>query len=285
MKNIKKIFTLLISLMVIVSLSACNNSESDSDISELSPSDITEEFFSAFESSDYETMKSYCTESCIEDYFHGIRNHKLCVHDEYGPNMDMPVKTYFRGEKDLPELEQKALQLCKGKVLDIGAGAGSHALWLQQKGFDVTALEISPKAAKVIEERGVNQVIQQDIFSFKEHKFDTLLLLMNGIGLSATIAGLRRFLKHAKTLLNDGGQLVFDSSDLAYLYEGEEFPTTHYYGEIKCRYEYKKAYSDWITWLYIDQDFLKSIAQKAGFKTEIIFEDGNDQYLARLTIA
>ena len=71
MKNIKKILIVLISLAVIISVSACNNSESDSDISELSPTDITEEFFSAFESSDYETMKSYCTESCIEDYFHG----------------------------------------------------------------------------------------------------------------------------------------------------------------------------------------------------------------------
>lgn len=71
MKNIKKILIVLISLAVIISVSACNNSESDSNISQLSPADITEEFFSAFESSDYETMKSYCTESCIEDYFHG----------------------------------------------------------------------------------------------------------------------------------------------------------------------------------------------------------------------
>lgn len=219
----------------------------------------------------------------IEEYFNGIRIHKLWVHDEYGPNMDMPVKTYFRAEKDMPELEQKALELCKGKILDIGAGAGSHALWLQNKGFDVTALEISPKASEIIKTRGVNQVIQQDIFTFKNQQFDTLLLLMNGIGLSGTIAGLRRFLKHAKTLLNKDGQLLFDSSDLAYLYEGEDFPTAHYYGEIKCRYEYRKQYSDWITWLYIDQNFLKSVAQKAGFHTQIIFEDGNDQYLARLT--
>ena len=221
----------------------------------------------------------------IEDYFNGIRIDKLWVHDEHGPNMDMPVKTYFRAEEDMPELERMALELCKGKILDIGAGAGSHALWLQNKGFDVTALEISPKAAEIIKLRGVNQVVQQDIFSFNDQKFDTLLLLMNGIGLSATIKGLKQFLKHAKSLLNKEGQLIFDSSDLAYLYEGEEFPSTHYYGEIKCRYEYKKNYSEWITWLYIDQDFLKSIAQKAGFKTEIIFEDGNDQYLARLTIA
>jgi len=219
----------------------------------------------------------------IEDYFKGTRNHKLWVHDEHGPNLEMPIKTYFRNEKNMPLLEQKALGLCKGKILDIGAGAGSHALWLQNKGFAVTALEISPKAAAVIKSRGVNNVIQQDIFSFKNQKFDTLLLLMNGIGLSGTTEGLKRFLKHAKSLLNPEGQLLFDSSDIAYLYEGEPFPMNHYYGEIKCRYEYKKQFSDWITWLYIDQNYLINIAEKSGFHTEIIFEDGNDQYLVRLT--
>lgn len=71
MKNTKKILIILITFAVIVSLSACNKSGSDSDISQLSPAEITEGFFSAFENSDYETMKSYCTESCIEDYFHG----------------------------------------------------------------------------------------------------------------------------------------------------------------------------------------------------------------------
>lgn len=218
----------------------------------------------------------------IEDYYHKNKQHKLWVHDEHGPNLEMPVKTYFRTEKTMPELEKLALSLCKGKVLDIGAGAGSHALALQKKGFDVTALEISPKACEVIKKRGVEKVVQQDIFKYQSEKFDTLLLMMNGIGLSATPSGLRRFLKHAKTILNKDGQLVFDSSDVAYFYEGDSFPMTHYYGEIKCRYEYGKEFSDWLTWLYIDQNYLTTIAKKEGFSTEILFEDAHDQYLARL---
>lgn len=220
----------------------------------------------------------------ISDYYYNRPMKKLWVHDDYGPNMEMPVAHYFRDEKKMPELELRALDLCKGKVLDIGAGAGSHALALQNRGFDVTALEISPLAAEVIKARGVKKVIQEDIFKYEGEVYDTLLLMMNGIGLSSTIEGLKRFLKKSKTLINPGGQLVFDSSDVAYLYEGEVMPMGYYYGEIKCRYEYKKEYSNWLIWLYIDPDYLQRIAHQLDFDCEIIFEDGHHQYLAQLTM-
>ena len=220
----------------------------------------------------------------ILDYYRRKRGYKLWVHDEHGPNLEMPVKIYFRTEKEMPALELKALQLCKGSVLDIGAGAGSHTLALQAKGMDVTAIDISPKAVEVMKARGVRKAIAQDIFSFAGQKFDTLLLMMNGIGLCGCTEGLKRFLKHAEILLKPGGQLLFDSSDVAYLYEDEPFPMNRYYGEIICRYEYKKKTSGWLTWLYIDRDFLEEIARKSGWDTEIIFEDNKDQYLARLTL-
>jgi len=220
----------------------------------------------------------------LEDYYQHKRTHKLWVHDEYGPNQEMPVRIYFRAEKEMPALELKALELCKGKVLDIGAGAGSHALALQKRGFEVTAIDIAPKAVKVMKARGVHQATTQDIFSFKGQRFDTLLLLMNGIGLSGTIAGLERFLNHARSLLLPGGQLLFDSADVAYLYEDEPFPMNRYYGEIKCRYEYKKQKSAWLTWLYIDRNTLYYEASKMGWETEIITEDNNNQYLAKLTL-
>jgi len=221
----------------------------------------------------------------ILDYYQHKRGSKLWVHDEHGPNLEMPVKTYFRTEKEMPAMELKALALCKGSVLDIGAGAGSHALALQEKGLDVTAMDISAKAVIVMKARGVRHAIEQDIFSFKPtQKFDTLLLLMNGIGLSGTLAGLRRFLKQAQSLLLPDGQLIFDSSDVAYLYEDEPFPMNHYYGEIKCCYEYKKHKSKWLTWLYIDQKMLYYEASGAGWKTEVLMEDNNNQYLARLTL-
>ncbi len=220
----------------------------------------------------------------IMDYYNYERSHILWVHDHHGPKVEMPVKTYFRNEKDMPELELKALGLCNGTILDIGAGAGSHTLALEDREMDVTAIDISPKLASVMEMRGVTKFIQADILKYKEAKFDTLLLLMNGIGLVGNIAGLRRFLQHAKTLLNPGGQLLFDSSDVAYLYEDDIPAQDEYYGEVECRYEYRKKKSEWFSWLYVDRDTLKLIANDEGWKLEVIMEDDSDQYLARLTL-
>lgn len=196
----------------------------------------------------------------------------------------MPVATYFRREEQMPELERKALDLCKGKILDIGAGAGSHALALQDRHLDVTALDISPLAAGIMRMRGVDKVLTEDIFEYHEKQFDTLLLLMNGIGLTGNIQGLRRFLLHARDLLLPGGQLLFDSSDVAYLYEDGPPLQDHYYGEVRCRYEYRRQKTEWFTWLYIDPDTLALIARDEGWGTQILYEDDQDQYLARLTL-
>ena len=209
----------------------------------------------------------------ISDYHHQQLKGKLWVNNKYGLREEMPVDVYFREADEMPELEWIALQKCKGRILDIGAGAGSHALMLQKMGLDITALEISALSAETMRLRGVKQIIREDFFSFagafmdegtsaKEPRiegasaqkdgFDTLLLLMNGIGLAGTLDGLRRFLQHARKLLRPGGQLLFDSSDIAYLYKRKKRPAENYYGEIQYQYEYNKQKSDWFNWLFID---------------------------------
>jgi len=223
--------------------------------------------------------------NAIADFYFNDSRAKLWVHDHHGPEVEMEIPIYFRHRDSMPMLEQMALDACKGKILDIGAGAGSHALTLQQLDFDVTALDISPKATEVMRDRGIEKVLAQDVFSFHEEQFDTLLLLMNGIGLVGNIDGLKRFLAHAKTLLKPGGQLIFDSSDVAYLYDYSIPELTHYYGEITCRYEYKKQKTDWFSWLYIDEKTLKMVAAKEGWLVEKLFEDDDDQYLVKLTPA
>lgn len=220
------------------------------------------------------------------DYHQDPKNgHKLWVEYPDGSRDEMLVATYFRPWKKMPILEQIALQECRGKVLDIGAGPGSHSLVLQEDGHDVTALDFSPGAAAVAQQRGVQKVIEGNVFHYGESGFDTLLLLMNGIGLSGNIAGLKTFLSHAETLLAEGGQLLFDSSDVSYLYtDGTPLPD-HYYGEVTCRYQYRGAQTDWFTWLYIDQNLLQHIAESLGWKAQLLFEDEEGQYLVRLTRA
>lgn len=207
----------------------------------------------------------------------------LLLHSTYGDIEEMPVEVFFRGEEDFPELELIALCLCDGKVLDVGAGVGTHSLYLQDQGFDVTALEISERACALMQERGVHQILQQDFFLLKGEKYDTLLLLMNGIGLVETLDGFRRFLQFARTLLSERGQLLFDSSDISYLYEEYRIPLPEYYfGEIGYQYEYKEKKGRPFKWLYLDQETLIKIAHEENWVVQILYEDDNDQYLARM---
>ena len=217
----------------------------------------------------------------IFDHYHGNKNSKLFVHDQFGPKVEMPVSLYFRDWNEMPALEKDALKRCTGKVLDIGAGAGSHALELQKRGTETEALEISPAACKLMKLRCVETVHCADFFSWESAPFDTLLLLMNGIGLCGTIDGFRKFLQKARTLLKPDGKIVFDSCDIAYMYEGRKFPTD-YYGQVKCRYEYQKSFTNWFHWLYLDAAIMQKIAAEEGFASSIILEDENSQYLAEL---
>ncbi|SMC70641.1 class I SAM-dependent methyltransferase [Pedobacter africanus] len=222
----------------------------------------------------------------LKDQFIKPPAETLWVHNSYDEPEEMPVDIYFRNENEMPELELKALDLCRGRVLDVGAGVGSHALILQKKGLDVTGMDISAAAVTIMKQRGLKQAIEGNILTYKPEgkKYDTLLFMMNGIGLTGSLPGLRSFLNQAKELINTDGQLVFDSSDLSYLYLEIPFPESGYFGEVSFRYEYKSVKGNWFKWVYVDQKTLTDIATQTGWRTEVIFEDENDQYLARLTL-
>lgn len=224
-------------------------------------------------------------EALYDFHMLGELKDSLLLHSSYGDIEEMPVEIFFRDETDFPELEHIALALCDGHVLDVGAGVGSHALYLQNKGFRVDALEISEPACAIMRQRGVQHIIHNDFFALQEGNYDTLLFLMNGIGLVGTLEGLRQLLRHSKKLLSDKGQLLFDSSDIAYLYEEYRIPKPeHYFGEIRFQYEYKGNLGKPFHWLYIDQQELIKIAHEEGWVVQILFEDENDQYLVRMEV-
>lgn len=218
----------------------------------------------------------------LEDFYQFGQTGKLWLHNNYGAAEDMPVEVFFRSGEDISDLEYYAMSLCRGKILDIGAGVGAHSQVLQSKGEDVTALEISASACNIMKMRGLAKVINGDVFS-EQQKYDTLLLLMNGVGLCGDIDGLHRLIPHLKKFLFKNGQILLDSSDISYLYTRKNFPEQNYYGEISYQYEYQSVKGDWFKWLYIDFERLTSIAHEHGFLAELLFEDEMDQYLARLT--
>ena len=196
----------------------------------------------------------------------------------------------FRKYQQMPALEKLALSKSKGKVLDVGACAGPHSLYLQEKGVDVTALEQSELCCRTMEHRGIKKVINKNIFDYNEGFFDTILLLMNGSGIAGTLDGFRSLLYHCKKLLNIDGQILLDTSDLIYLYENEEgmydldLNMDHYYGEIKFWLEYKDRQCEPFKWLYIDQSNLRDIAEETGFSATILEYGDHYDYLVKLSL-
>ncbi|MBA3900370.1 MAG: class I SAM-dependent methyltransferase [Bacteroidetes bacterium] len=219
----------------------------------------------------------------LKDYYKNKAT-ALFIETSYGEIEEMPLDVFYRKPAEFPPIEHIALKLCKGKILDIGAGAGTHSVYLQSKNKDVTALEISSAAVEIMKNQGVENVIQADIFTYTNSHFDTLLHLMNGIGIAGTLEGLNELLIVFKSILKPGGTVIFDSSDISYLYEEHPLPLNKYFGEISYRYLYKKQKGPWFKWLYIDQLKMTEIANAHGFKFELLCEDETDQYLAKLLI-
>ena len=199
----------------------------------------------------------------------------------------VPLAYFFRNYKAMPAIEQKALNLSHGKVLDIGCGSGSHSLYLQnEKGLTVSALDSSFGAAQIAKERGVKQVFHQSILDFKEGNFDTLLLMMNGLGVAKDFLGVLPLLTHLKTLLNPKGQILLDSSDLIYLFEEEVQEDWRnaetYYGELDFGIGFKDKTEEF-PWLYLDFEHLSQAAELAGLNCEKLLDGPNYDYLARLS--
>lgn len=218
----------------------------------------------------------------IIDYYQGDEEATLLIHTNYGEPEEMPVEVFFRDELDFTVLENLALIESQGKVLDLGAGAGAHSLVLQARGFDVTAIENSPGCVQVMKQSGLSQCLLED---YRKHQgsFDTILILMNGLGLAGTLDNVPSFIEKCMSLLNDHGRLLVDSSDISYLYKENVPRPQGYYGEVRYQYEYKGAKGDWFDWVYVDPTTFKSIISKMGLVFEVLATDENDQYLAMIT--
>jgi SAM-dependent methyltransferase len=189
----------------------------------------------------------------------------------------------------MPAIEQKALELAKGNILDLGCGAGSHALYLQNQGFDVKAIDISPGAIRVSKMRGVKKAYVSSHLNISEEKFDTVLILMNGTGIFQTLKKLPQHLQHLKSLLQPDGQILVDSSDLIYMFDRTEeggvwVPGDKYYGEIEYSLTYRGETSEPFAWLYLDEDLLEAFAVKNGFQFEVVARGEHYDYLARLSM-
>ncbi len=215
------------------------------------------------------------------DYYHNTFRGPLLLHNEYGEPEVIPISSYFRDVDEYTDLEIFALENVKGEILDVGAATGRHALYLQKQNLDITAMDISALCGILMKEQGVRKVVIKDVMEFEE-EFDTVIMLMNGIGIAGNPEGLNDLLHHLKRIVKPDGQILLDSSDISYLYEETDLPTDKYFGQLTFHYEYNGEIDAPFEWLYIDQLRLSEIAEECGWNCQVIFEDETDAYLARL---
>lgn len=228
--------------------------------------------------------------AAISDFRRNGKAGRLRVFSSQFDEDEIPVGQLFRAFGQMPVLEQTALKLAQGKILDVGAGSGRHALELQKMKKEVCAIDISSLSVDVMKEQGVKDARLLNLFDERFHEtFDTILMLMNGSGIIGRIENLPAFFLRMKQLLSPGGCILMDSSDLRYLFEEEDGSflidiAGDYYGQVDFRMQYKDIKGEPFNWLYIDPQTLELYASQNGFNVEIVKHGKHYDYLAKLTL-
>ena len=227
----------------------------------------------------------------------------VTVRNDFGPTEEVHPSFFFRKEGAFEEWESIALRQCGPRVLDIGAGAGAHALVLQARGHEVTALDLIPEAVRIMRERGVEDAREGTLFELPSaNLYDTVIMLMNGSMIAETLSGLDRLLAAAAKVLQPQGALILDSTDLrdAPDTDGDEGLDSEpgkepesgsgrqpedddrYIGELHYQLSVGEHVGDIFPQLFIDPDMLDTRARLAGWNMEVIWSGPGGRYLARL---
>lgn len=226
----------------------------------------------------------------LEDFYNGKKRVEIIVYRDDGLKNKVPIEYFFRSPKDFSNLEKQAIRLCKGKVLDIGAGVGPHSLELQRLGLEFYAIDISSHACGIMKKRGVKNVQCTDFYNLKMDSFDTILLLGRSIGFVEHLNGMKKFLSYCKTRLNPEGIIILDSIDICLTeeqihlnYQERNRKLGKYIGEASFQIKYKSTLGDKFQNLQIDPDTLKECTQEVGLSCKILCKEENGNYLAKIS--
>lgn len=232
------------------------------------------------------------------DFLDTGKSRDILVQSDIAEDDTIASAWLFRAFEDMPAVERQALELCRGRVLDVGAGAGSHSLWLQKKKLDVIAVELSHLCCRAMELRGVKQILNKDILQ-TVGSWDTILFMMNGLGIGGSLAGVWGLLAHCKSLLAPGGQILFDSTDIRHLYADADDAAAggavesdtddaagEASGELMYTMSYRGCVSDPFPWVFLDPERMPEVIHGLGLKFECLSHDAaSGAWLGRLTVA
>jgi SAM-dependent methyltransferase len=220
--------------------------------------------------------------SAIESYFLSKDDTPVRVFINRNEEPEMHPSIFFRHYRNMLKYEKIALKESQGKVLDLGCGAGCHALYLQGKGLDVTAVEISKKSAKVAQKRGVEKVINEDWRNLSLKNFDTVLVLMNGMGLAESPAELKIMFRKLKGFLSKSGSILIDSTDVTYAKADWPMLDSEYFGKVQFELKYKGK-TQCFPWLFIDFETAIQTAKSIRLHVEVLERARNGHFLLRLS--
>ena len=220
--------------------------------------------------------------SAIESYFLRKDDTPVRVFINKSEEPEMYPSIFFRPYRNMLKYEKIALKESQGKVLDLGCGAGCHALYLQGKGYDVTAVEISKKSSQVAEARGVAKVISEDWRNLSLKNFDTVLVLMNGMGLAESPAELKIMFRKLKGFLSKSGSILIDSTDVTYAKADWPMLDSEYFGKVQFELKYKGK-TQCFPWLFIDFETAVQTATSVRLNVEVLERARNGHFLLRLS--
>ena len=228
----------------------------------------------------------------LHDFLHGNADAREIVERDDGfiaPSAGAPA--YFAPYRRWLPFQRRALRFVRGRVLDVGCGAGRVALRLQERGHDVVAIDVSPGAVDVCRQRGVRDV---RVLAF-EHvdkslgELDSVVLFGNNFGLFGDEAKARRLLRRLHGLTSSRARIVAESNDpyrtddpdhLAY----QELNRSRgrMPGQVRIRVRYRRHATPWFDYLLVSPDEMRTLADGTGWHVGRVVADAGSLYVGVL---
>ncbi|MCK5562620.1 class I SAM-dependent methyltransferase [Candidatus Bathyarchaeota archaeon] len=221
-------------------------------------------------------------------YYQGKEVFEIWERNDGYISIDLP-KTYLSEYEEWALHQRTAMEFVKGKVLDIGCGAGRHSLYLQKKGFDVLGIDVSPLAVKICRLRGLKKarVMSIEEVNFKPSSFDSIIMMGNNFSLFGSFKKARRLLKRFHRMTSSNALIVTETRDP---YKTNNPTYLEYYefnkkrgrmsGRLRGRIRFEKYIGKWFDWLMVSKKEMKKILKGTGWKIKEFIDSNDSQYIA-----
>jgi len=227
----------------------------------------------------------------LYDYFINNQGVEIIERDDGFIEATTNLNIYFAPYEQWPPHQQEAMKYTHGRVLDIGAGAGRHSLFLQNQGFEVTAVDNSPKAIELCRVRGVDDARLLPITKISRHiePFDTIIMMGNNFGLFANPQRAKRLLRRFHNLTFPGGTIIAETND-PYQTENPDHLAYHEFnrqrarmpGQVRLRVRHRKFKTPWMDYLMVSKEEMQEIVRDTGWRIDRFIDSQSSMYIAVL---